>query len=56
MIHRKDTLTRYVTGFLCFHTVRLANEKIDTCIICVTEPLCCTPETNTALVINYTPI
>ena len=30
-------------------------ERIDTCI-CITESLCCTPETNTTLLINYTPI
>ena len=24
--------------------------------ICITESLCCTPETNTTLLINYTPI
>ena len=28
---------------------------LDTCI-CITESLCCTSETNTTLVINYTPI
>ena len=28
---------------------------IDTCI-CITESLCCTPEINTTLLINYTPI
>ena len=30
-------------------------KRIDTCV-CVTESLCCTPETNTTLLINYTPI
>ena len=30
-------------------------KRIDTCI-CITELLCCTPETNTILLINYTPI
>ena len=29
--------------------------RIDTCI-CITESLCCTPEINTTLLINYTPI
>ena len=24
--------------------------------VCITESLCCTPETNTTLLINYTPI
>ena len=28
--------------------------RIDTCI-CITKSLCCTPETNTTLLINYTP-
>ena len=30
-------------------------KRLDTCI-CITESLCCTPETNTTLLINYTPI
>ena len=30
-------------------------KRIDTCI-CITESLCCTPETNITLLINYTPI
>ena len=29
-------------------------KKIDTCI-CITESLCCRPETNTTLLINYAP-
>ena len=31
------------------------SERIDTCI-CITESCSCTPETNTTLLINYTPI
>ena len=30
-------------------------KRIDTCT-CITESLCCTPETNTILLINYAPI
>ena len=30
-------------------------KRIDTCI-CITESLCCTPETNTTLLIDYTSI
>ena len=30
-------------------------KRIDLCI-CITESLCCTPETNTIWLINYTPI
>ena len=30
-------------------------KRIGTCI-CITKSLCCTPETNTTLLINYTPI
>ena len=30
-------------------------KRIDICI-CITESLCCTPETNTTLLINYSPI
>ena len=30
-------------------------KRRDTCI-CVTKSLCCTPETNTTLLINYAPI
>ena len=30
-------------------------KRIDTCT-CITESLCCTPETNTTLLINITPI
>ena len=30
-------------------------KRIDTCI-CMTESLCYTPETNTTLLINYTPV
>ena len=30
-------------------------KRIDTCI-CITESLCCAPEINTTLLINYTPI
>ena len=29
--------------------------RMDTCL-CVTEPLCCTPETVTTLLISYTPM
>ena len=38
-----------------FPTQNLIQKRIDTCI-CITESLCCTPETNTTLLINYAPI
>ena len=33
---------------LCFHTVRLLNEEIDT-HVCINEPVCCTSETHNIL-------
>ena len=32
-----------------------SKKRVDICI-CITDSLCCTPETNTTLKINYTPI
>ena len=38
------------------HGVTKESDMAEHACACVTEPICSTPETNTILVINYTPI
>ena len=57
-ITNKDQL--YSTGNSTQYSVmaymgKESKKRVDGCI-CITESLCCTPETNTTLLINYAPI
>ena len=57
-MNNKDLL--YSTGhYIQYLVITYSGKEYEKHIyiyICITESLCCTPETNTTLLINYTPI
>ena len=49
-------LHRELCPMLCGSLDGTGLGRMDTCIICMAESLCCPPETITTLLIGYTPV
>ena len=46
----------YIEDLVITHSGKESEKEFMYRCVCITESLCCTPETNTALLINYTSI